>query len=130
MPDRTPNTIGVRFKILNFSNASIPLSSITARYLYTLNDPTLPVIDFDYLQSVPTPRSPTLVTTGYVDFGFTADAGTLQAFNTVNGTGEIQLRIHPPMYLPTGWNLSQADDPSFKGCTGTVTSRVRRFSAS
>jgi hypothetical protein len=62
----------------------------------------------------------TMVTTSYVDFGFTAAAGTLQPFDTVTGSGEIQLRIHPPMYLPTGWNLSQADDPSFKGCTGSA----------
>ena len=60
-----------------------------------------------------------MVTTGYVDFGFTADAGTLQAFDNVNGTGEIQLRIHPPMYLPAGWNQSQLDDPSFRACTGS-----------
>jgi hypothetical protein len=116
----TRNTIGIRFKILNPSNVSIPLSSITARYLYTLNDPTLPVIDFDYLQSVPPPAITTVVSTDYVDFGFTAAAGTLQAFDTVTGSGEIQLRIHPPMYLPTGWNLSQTDDPSFKGCTGSA----------
>jgi hypothetical protein len=114
----TPNTIAVRFKILNFSSASIPLSSVTARYLYTLNDATLPVVEFDYLQSLPLTSVTTMVTTSYVDFGFTAAAGTLQAFDTTVGTGEIQLRIHPPNYMPTGWNLSQADDPSFKACTG------------
>ena len=116
----TLNTIGVRFKILNVSNTSIPLSSVTARYLYTLNDSTLPVVEFDYLQSLPKTAITTMVTTSYVDFGFTDAAGTLQAFDNISGSGEIQLRIHPPMYLPVGWNQSQLDDPSFRACTGNT----------
>jgi hypothetical protein len=115
-------TITVSFKIFNLSNMSIPFSTITARYFYTLEDPdmTLPVIEFDYLQSLAKTAIKTTATETYVEFGFTTAAGNLQAFDNISGTGEIQVRMHPPNYTPGQWDTNQMNDPSFKSCTGTT----------
>jgi hypothetical protein len=116
------NTITVHFKILNLANTSIPFSTITARYFYTLEDPamTVPTVEFDYLQSLTKTQITVTATATYVEFGFTSAAGALQAFDNISGTGEIQARIHPPNYSPTNWDTNQVNDSSYKACTGTT----------
>jgi hypothetical protein len=116
-------SILVHFKILNLSNVSVPFSTITARYFYTLEDPamTLPIVEFDYLQSISKTAVTTKATATYVEFGFTTAAGTLQAFDNISGSGEIQVRIHPPNYTPTAWDTDQTNDPSYTGCTTSST---------
>ena len=114
-------TITLSFKIFNLSNMSIPFSTITARYFYSLEDPamTVPEIEYDYLQSLAKAAIKTTATATYVEFGFATTAGTLQAFDNISGSGEIQVRIHPPNYSPSNWD-TQTNDPSFKACTGST----------
>ena len=114
--------ISVSFKILNLSNMSVPFSSITARYSYVLEDPdmTVPVVELDSVQSLAKTAIKTTPTATYVEFGFTTAAGTLQAFDNINGTGEIQARFHTASYQPSNWNSSSTNDPSFMACTGST----------
>jgi hypothetical protein len=115
-------TILVHFKIFNLSNMSIPFNTITARYFFTLEDPamTVPIVEFDYVQSLAKTAVTTKATATYVEFGFTSSAGSLAAFDNISGTGEIQVRIHPPNYLPSAWDSDQTNDSSYKACTGTT----------
>ena len=123
------NVITVHFKIYNLSNQAIPFNTITARYFYTLEDPamTLPTVEFDYLSSLMKSYITTTATATYVEFGFTAAAGSLQAFDNISGTGEIQARIHPPNYSPSAWDTNQVNDPSYKACSGTTYDKRETF---
>jgi hypothetical protein len=114
--------IGITFKILNLSNVSVPFSSITARYSYVLEDPdmTVPIVELDNVQSLAKASIKTTATATYVEFGFLATAGTLQAFDNINGTGEIQARIHTASYQPNNWDSNSMNDPSFMACSGTT----------
>jgi hypothetical protein len=101
---------------------SVPFSSITARYFYVLEDPdmTVPVVELDSVQSLAKTAIKTTATATYVEFGFTTAAGTLQAFDNINGTGEIQARFHTASYQPSTWDSNSMNDPSFMSCTGST----------
>ena len=114
-----PTTITLHFKILNPSNVAIPLNTVTARYFFTLTNQVAPIVEIDYLGLLVKGQVTFMSTTTYTEVGFMPNAGSLRAFDTTTGTGEIQIRMHPPNFTPPDWNADQTDDPSFKACTTT-----------
>jgi hypothetical protein len=123
------NQIAIKFKIFQGMNEGTAKqwSDIKVRYHYSVMNNTSPVIvEFDHLEnatwnaakSSAMPMVTYTTTDNYVEFGFSMGAGTLQPFDNLAGSGEIQARIHPQDYH-AGW-ASQTDDHSFMACTGST----------
>jgi hypothetical protein len=126
-------SIGLYLDVLNTSSTAIPLSQITFRYYFQVaetSDP--PHLDIDYSTTVPSADitakfmaiSPAVTGANeYMEVGFTAAAGTLQA---KSDTQQIQLRVHATNYA-NPFDSMETTDYSFQTCTAGRTANTGSF---
>jgi hypothetical protein len=118
-PGTSAQEVKVTFQVMNPGSTAKQWSDIKVRYYYTPSMQTVPTVNFDY---VAPPRSASMLTstatTSYVEVGFVAGSGTVAAFDTITGSGEIQLRFFN--FSTTTWNTSQDDDHSYRSCAGVT----------
>lgn len=106
-PSADSNQIKPRLNIINTVSAAIPLNEMTIRYYYTKEGDAPEEFHVDYA-AVGASNVTGEFYDGYVEIGFTADAGELPF---TGETGEISIRINK-----TDWsNYDQSDDYSFDG---------------
>jgi len=110
--------IRVAFKILNPESVAKLFSDIKVRYYFTPTMQLAPEVGLDFVQKFPPTMLTTAATTSYVEVGFVADTGTLEAFDNVTGSDQIQVHIYN--YTTPTWNASQADDHSYRSCAGVT----------
>src|SRR4029077_10798303 len=75
-----------------------------------------PMVSFDFVQKWNASMLTTTATTSYVEIGFAAGTGTVNGFDNITGSDQIQLHLFN--YSTTTWNTSQDDDYSYKSCAG------------
>jgi len=108
--------IRVTFKVLNPESVAKQWSDIKVRYYFTPTMPITPMVKFDFVQKFPVAMLTATATGTYVEVGFAAGAGSVQGFDNVTGSDEIQLHLFD--YAVTSWNSSEADDYSYRSCAG------------
>jgi hypothetical protein len=116
--DTSMQAVSTTIKIINMGNATIAWSDVTVRYWFSHMNVANPVLEIDYSQVIPKAAITARFTADYLEIGFTSMAGTLYAFDTTAGSGEIQLRFHAADY--SNWNPSQTDDYSYQACAGSA----------
>ena len=104
------------FKILNPESVAKQWSDIKVRYYFTPSMQLAPMVTFDFVQKWTSNMLTTAVTTSYVEIGFAAGTGTVNGFDNITGSDQIQLHLYN--YMTTTWNASQDDDYSYKACAG------------
>jgi hypothetical protein len=116
--DNSPSNVTWNIRIVNNGNQTINWSDITVRYWFSHTDTAMPVLDIDYSQTIDRAYITGKFTSTYLELGFMSAAGSLAAFDTTAGSGEIQTHFHPADYSP--WDTSQSDDYSFQACAGSA----------
>src|SRR4029077_4338011 len=85
--------IKVTFKILNPEALAKQWSDIKVRYYFTPSMQLAPMVSFDFVQKWAASMLTTTVTTSYVEIGFAAGTGTVNGFDNITGSDQIQLHL-------------------------------------